>query len=168
MKTLALLAAVTICALPTFAQENKVIAMLSKHWTASKELTLAVADAMPESGYNFKPNPEEMTFGEQMAHIAVAQAAYVSRAAGDKNPFAMVKGADKATATKLLNESYDYCIKKISSMTDADMVKMVGPEGRQVMAGEAIWGGFTHTAHHRGQAEVYLRVKNVKPPDYKF
>jgi uncharacterized damage-inducible protein DinB len=27
---------------------------------------------------------------------------------------------------------------------------------------------FTHTAHTRGQAEVYLRVKGIKPPDYRF
>jgi len=27
---------------------------------------------------------------------------------------------------------------------------------------------FTHTAHHRAQAEVYLRVKGIKPPDYQF
>ena len=168
MKTFALLAAVTLCALPTFAQENKVVSMLAKHWKSSKALTLAVADAMPESGYNSKPNPEEMTFGEQMAHIAAGQASYVARATGDKSPIAMAKGADKATAVKLLNESYDYCIKKLEALTDADLSKMVGPEGRQVMVAEAIWGGFTHTAHHRGQAEVYLRVKDLKPPAYTF
>jgi hypothetical protein len=31
-----------------------------------------VASAMPDEFYNFKPNPEETTFGEQMAHIAGA------------------------------------------------------------------------------------------------
>ena len=25
-----------------------------------------------------------------------------------------------------------------------------------------------HMAHHRGQIEVYLRLKDIKPPDYKF
>jgi uncharacterized damage-inducible protein DinB len=25
---------------------------------------------------------------------------------------------------------------------------------------------FTHTAHHRAQAEVYLRVKGIQPPNY--
>ena len=27
---------------------------------------------------------------------------------------------------------------------------------------------FVHTAHHRAQCEVYLRVKGIKPPDYTF
>ena len=26
----------------------------------------------------------------------------------------------------------------------------------------------THTAHHRGQLEVYLRMKGIQPPDYMF
>jgi uncharacterized damage-inducible protein DinB len=33
---------------------------------------------------------------------------------------------------------------------------------------ERLWAYFTHTAHHRGQAEVYLRVNGIKPPDYQF
>jgi len=27
---------------------------------------------------------------------------------------------------------------------------------------------FTHTTHHRGQLEVYLRIKGIKPLDYEF
>jgi uncharacterized damage-inducible protein DinB len=33
---------------------------------------------------------------------------------------------------------------------------------------EWLWAYFTHTAHHRGQLEVYLRLKGIKPPDYEF
>ena len=41
-------------------------------WTISKQFTLDVANAMPAELYSFKPNPEEMTFGEQIVHIAGA------------------------------------------------------------------------------------------------
>jgi uncharacterized damage-inducible protein DinB len=41
-------------------------------------------------------------------------------------------------------------------------------EGRQTSALEVILWAFTDTAHHRGQAEVYLRLKNIKPPKYVF
>jgi uncharacterized damage-inducible protein DinB len=44
----------------------------------------------------------------------------------------------------------------------------LGPENRKMLGLEWIWSYFTHTAHHRGQAEVYMRVKNVKPPAYRF
>ena len=33
---------------------------------------------------------------------------------------------------------------------------------------ELVLGMFTHTAHHRGQAEVYLRANGIKPPAYRF
>jgi len=50
--------------------ENDFKALFAKHWQISKEFTLAVAEAMPAESYDFKPNPEEMSFGELMIHIA--------------------------------------------------------------------------------------------------
>jgi uncharacterized damage-inducible protein DinB len=41
-------------------------------------------------------------------------------------------------------------------------------QGQPVLAREALWYTFTHMAHHRGQAEVYLRVTNIKPPAWRF
>ena len=52
-------------------------------------------------------------------------------------------------------------------MSPEKLGAMVGPEGRQMSAFEVLWSYFTHTAHHRGQAEVYLRVKGIKPPDLR-
>jgi hypothetical protein len=42
------------------------------HWQVSKPFTLNVANAMPAEFYSFKPNAEEMSFGEQIIHIAGA------------------------------------------------------------------------------------------------
>ena len=53
-------------------------------------------------------------------------------------------------------------------MTAERMETVVGPPARNLTGFEWLWGYFTHTAHHRGQAEVYLRVKGIKPPDYRF
>ena len=55
---------------PAMAAVNDFKALFAKHWQISKEFTLAVAEAMPAEYYNFKPNPEEMSFGELMSHIA--------------------------------------------------------------------------------------------------
>jgi uncharacterized damage-inducible protein DinB len=41
-------------------------------------------------------------------------------------------------------------------------------QGQPVLASEALWFAFTMMAHHRGQAEVYLRIKNIKPPAWQF
>ena len=138
----------------------------AKHWVTAKELTVAVAETMPEADYGFKPNPEEMSFGEQIVHIGAANYSYCSRAAGAKSPFVKPEKNDKATAIKIVNDSFAYCAETLGGIKDFD--KQIGPEGKQVGVREIYLGAFGHMAHHRGQAEVYLRVKGLKPPAYKF
>lgn len=141
---------------------------LAKHWEASKSFTLAVAEAMPDDGYSFKATDAEMSFGEQMNHIALANGNYCAAALGSKSP--LTKGTDntKATAVKNLTTAYDFCIDGLKNLADADLQTTVSLRGTPMTKFELFWGGFTHAAHHRGSADVYLRLKGVKPPDYKF
>ncbi len=150
-----------------FAQSAMVNALV-KHWQTSKDLTLAVANAMPDDDYSFKATPAEMSFGEQMNHIAQADANYCSLAFGEKPTMEKPVDSNKATAIKNINAEFDYCISGIQKMTDADLTKTVMAHGNPITKFELLWGGFTHTAHHRGQAEVYLRLKGITPPAYKF
>jgi uncharacterized damage-inducible protein DinB len=167
MRTLTLLGAVLV-ALPVVAAENDSKAIFARHWQTTKEFTLAVAEAMPAEDYDFKPNPEEMSFGQLMIHIADENSRSFARAAGT-GPLAKPAATDKQTAIKFLTDSFDKCAKEFDAMTPEQLDKMVYKwEGRPVLAREALWWAFTHTAHHRGQAEVYLRVKNIKPPGYRF
>jgi uncharacterized damage-inducible protein DinB len=52
-------------------------------------------------------------------------------------------------------------------MTPEKLDAVVGTT-RKMTGFEWLWAYFTHTAHHRGQAEVYLRIKGIQPPDYVF
>ena len=167
MRTMKLLGAVLL-ALPVVAAENDSKAIFARHWQTTKEFTLAVAEAMPAEGYDFKPNPEEMSFGQLMIHIADENSQSFGRAAGTE-PLAKPAATDKQTAIKFLTDSFDKCAKEIDAMTPEQLDKEVYKfQGRPVTAYEALWYAFTHTAHHRGQAEVYLRVKNIKPPRWRF
>jgi hypothetical protein len=56
-------------------------------WQTSKQFTIDVADAMPAEFYGFKPNPDEMTFGEQMLHIAVSNVYRFQQITGMQPPF---------------------------------------------------------------------------------
>lgn len=140
---------------------------LVKHWETSKELSVAVAEAMPEDGYSFKASPPEKTFGEQINHIAAANSFYCAAALGSKNA---PPGDDNSRSSAIQNlfKSYDYCIGGLKGMTDADLEKTVPVRKNEATRFELFWGAFTHAAHHRGQVEVYLRLKNITPPDYKF
>lgn len=169
---LALLCCAGFCIPGSGADESKTPSKygseFAKHWKVARELTMAVADAMPAESYDFKPNAEEMSFGEQIVHIAGGNYSYCSRMTNAKSPFAKPAKIDKETAMKLVGDSFDYCAGIISGLTDDQLAEMRGPEGKQVSVRELTLGVLTHMAHHRGQAEVYLRVKGVKPPQYKF
>jgi uncharacterized damage-inducible protein DinB len=143
------------------------VAALAKHWQISKTFTAAVVEAMPDDQFSFKATAPEMSFGEMASHIADANNFYCSTATGGK-PAAKGAAFTKAAVIEHLRESYDACIAGLQKMTDADLMKTVGSGKRQMTAFEAYWGGFTHAAHHRAQLEVYLRLKSVQPPAYKF
>jgi len=170
MKNLALLVIAAVTIPVGYAQQgNKTLVDdLAKHWTTSKDLSAAVANAMPEDAYAFKATEGEMSFGEQMNHIALANGAYCSGALGTKSP--LTKGTDntKATAVKNLETAYDYCIDGLKGLSDSDLQSTVSMHGNSASKFDLFWGAFTHSAHHRGQAEVYLRLKGITPPSYKF
>ena len=153
-----------------FAQDSgkTLVNILVKHWQASKDFSIAVANAMPDDGYDFHATAAEMSYGEQMNHIALADANYCSAAIGAETPLAKSEDNQKTAAIQNLNMAYDYCIAGIEKMTDTDLLKPLTRNHRTTTAYELYWGAFTHAAHHRGQAEVYLRLKGVTPPSYKF
>jgi uncharacterized damage-inducible protein DinB len=151
---------------PMFAQDARAVQEIQKHWKTSKDFTLAVAAAMPEDSFSFKPSPEEMGYGEVIEHFAVANAGTCARVTGDKSPISGTKDFSKANIQKLLTQSFDYCLEQLEKLKPEQLGNV--PEGRTLSQRESLWNAFTHTAHHRGQLQVYLRVKGIKPPEYRF
>jgi uncharacterized damage-inducible protein DinB len=145
-------------------------------WQISKQFTIDVANAMPAVLYSFKPNLDEMTFGEQMIHIAGANVFRFNEFTGVKPPFnfdpAEPFPADKQTVLKLLDQSFDYVISVLPKITPEQLRRtwhIPSWKGRNDPDGRAmILNMFVHTPHHRAQCEVYMRAKGIKPPDYTF
>ena len=165
----------------SFAQNSKVEAVLTMSefihdWEISKQFTLEVAKTMPAELYSFKPNPDEMTFGEQIVHIAGANVFRFQQITVVKPPFefdpAHLPPTDKDSATKMLAQSFDYVLQVLPGITDEQLKRtwhIPSWKGRTEPDGRAmILNMFVHTAHHRAQCEVYMRVKGIKPPDYTF
>jgi len=164
-----------LSALPSGPAENDYKAAFAKHWQVSKEFTLAVAKAMPAEDYDFKPTPQEMNFGQVMVHIAAQNSSSCAEATGSSPPPSMPPSdvnpppTDKQTAIKLLALAFDTCAEQIDGVSQERWNKEVYKfQGEPVLGYEALWYAFTHTAHHRAQAEVYLRLKNIKPPSWRF
>jgi len=161
---------------PAMAQST-VKDALAKHWKTSQDFTIAVAKLMPAESYGFKPVPEELSFGQVLIQVAGANLNACANASGLPRPEIPDKigqalhgkaDADKDAVIQFLGDSFDFCNQAVASMTPEKLDAVVGPANRKMTGFEWLWAYFTHTAHHRGQLEVYLRLKGIQPPGYVF
>jgi uncharacterized damage-inducible protein DinB len=162
------LAIAVALALPALCADQSMVPSLVKHLKISKEYTVQVAEKMPADAYAFKPNDAQMTFGEQIAHIAGANAYFLSAVAGTKSPIGKPAAMDKATVIKMLNDSFDYVIKTTEALTPEQLSKEIDTPDGKMSGVEAVMFSMDHTTSHRGQCIVYLRVKNIAPPQYQY
>jgi uncharacterized damage-inducible protein DinB len=136
----------------------------------AKTFTMLVADAMPAGSYDYKPMPEMRSFGELMVHIGQAQVFYVGRFSKTAVPDEMKapKVAEKEAAKKYLAATFDYCDAGLATLTPADLDKMYPgrPNTPPTSGWDLLMNSFIHTSHHRGYADVYLRMKGITPPTY--
>jgi len=156
------LSAIAADALPSHAD------VFAKHWKTAGDYTLAIAEQMPAESYGFKPVPEEMSFAEQLVHIADANGYFFSAVTGDKPPVQKPTVLDKANVMKYLRASFDWTNAELAKVTGDEMQKAYPMEGQQMSGHEVLMLAWDHTTHHRGQLIVYLRLKGIKPTDYKF
>lgn len=137
----------------------------SKHFGALTKLSIAVAQVMPPDQYGFRPHPESMNFGELMSHIATTNYQFCAGLKDSDTP-ALPSPTSKDATVKFLSDSFDYCSAVISNLSEAQLnAAHSSPDGR--LAGrEVLLAMYVHVAHHRGQAEIYLRDKGIRPPSY--
>jgi uncharacterized damage-inducible protein DinB len=125
---------------------------------AARAFTMLVASAMPAASY------------EVMVHIGQAQVFYVGRLSKTAVPDEMKapKVAEKEAAQKYLAATFDYCDAALAALAPADLDKMfAGRPNTPSMSGwDLVLNSFIHTSHHRGYADVYLRMKGITPPTY--
>ena len=78
---------------------------------------------------------------------------------------------DKVAVRKFVVASFDYVAAVLDKMKESDLFRkdLNLWKGAPPHSGTDIcMRAYMHTAHHRGQAVVYLRVKGITPPTWKF
>ena len=151
---------------PAHAQDIK--AVVVKHLTTSRDFTLKVANQMPEADYGFKLTPPQMSFAEQMAHLAGEQAGLLAPFSGGTPKPSKAASLSKKDVIAFVRQSFDESIATVSKLTPAQIEKTyAGGEGK--MTGlELLMFLMDHTTHHRASAEMYLRAKGITPAEYQF
>jgi len=167
-----------LAVVPVFAESGAALLPVEdfiKDWQISKQFTIDVAEKMPAEFYDFKPTPAEMSFAELMVHMAGGNVFRFNQLSGPQPPAFFrqrpPKQITKQDAIQALNESFDYVIAVLPKLTPEQMAKTfkVDWKGRPEPDGRAMMlNMFVHVAHHRAQAEVYMRLKGIEPPVYTF
>jgi len=122
---------------------------------------------MPADRYGFRPHRESMDFGQLMSHIATANDQFCA-GLKDSVPPALPSPTEKDTVVKFLSDSFEYCSAVITNLTETQLDAVHNsPDGR-LPGREALLALYVHVAHHRGQAEIYLRYKGIPPPSYRI
>lgn len=124
----------------------------------SKNYMLAVADAMPEKLYSFKPTNEVYTYNELINHIAYGiqwwEANYIKLKETKWDPSSAK--ANKKETIKYLQQCFDALQESLNSAKLNDEIV------------KGFYSTFDHISHHRGQATIHLRLNGITPPDYVF
>jgi len=161
------LACLALAGLPAFAQTDTK-AMVLKHLKTSRDFSLKVADQMPDADYGFKLTPPQMSFGDQMAHLAHDQSEILAPLSNGKPNPGKPASMSKRDVMAFMRQSFDNTIDKVSKLTPAQLSKSY-KTGEGTMTGlELLMYLLDHTTHHRASAEMYLRAKGITPAEYQF
>ena len=143
-----------------------------ERWKVSELYNREVFNAMPEEFLDYKPVPEVMSFGKQFLHIAMGCSIYSSVIKSD-DPLTEPDKLEKNVILKYLEETSSEFNSVLSGLDDKDLQstdhKYKNEEmWKEFSIGDILLLAYHHTAHHRGQAIVYLRLKGIEPPKYRF
>ena len=134
------------------------------YYNGAKNNILKAADKMPDDAYDFKPTPEQRSFGGWVQHVADAQSNGCARVLGQQPAAPGAAPSGKAALVAYLKQSFDTCDAAYSSLTDANAGDPVqsfrGPTTRL----GSLAGNVAHDNECYGSMAVYMRLKGVVPP----
>ncbi|MDB5151477.1 MAG: DinB family protein [Mucilaginibacter sp.] len=141
---------------------------LSREWVHSKAYALKLAALMPEKDYDFKPVPSEMSFTEQLLHLADnikwLSSSYLSVSLPKEKKD--LKHLTKPEVLQIVSDAYDIGLAAHKILSAAQLDEKVSFFAGPMTRRQILILMHDHQTHHLGQLIVYLRLKNITPPDY--
>jgi hypothetical protein len=145
--------------------------VLLDSWNDIGRKLTAMAEDMPEDKYDFKPNPAQRSFREQLLHAAGANYYFTYPAKGLEPP----KGGDPKAADYATKAAVVDFVKKAFA-DGAALIQSKGDSGlgdllvdpfskQQARFSDFAWGFIEHSGEHYGQLVVYYRAAGLVPPE---
>jgi len=161
------LACIALASLPAFAQAD-IKAAFVKHLKTSRDFTLKVADQMPDADYGFKLTAPQMSFAEQITHLAQEQAGLLAPLSAGQPDSGKPASMNKKDVLAYVRQSFDRSIDTVSKLTPGQLSKTYNSGEGSMTGVELLMFLMDHTTHHRASAEMYLRAKGITPAEYQF
>lgn len=132
--------------------------------------TVAAFEEMPADKYDYKPTPDQMSFGHLAAHIVEANN-YLCANVGDVaqpkvEELKGTEGKDKLVAA--MKASFGFCHTALAKADDSKMNENITWfDGKPKARVWAFLGLASSWADHYGAAAMYLRLNGLLPPTAK-
>ncbi len=129
---------------------------------------VALAQAVPQEKYNWRPNEGVRSVSEVYMHVADGTSRLLRNL--DFEPPAVLDDdnlesiTDKAKVIELLKLSLENVRHAINSTPEARMLRTVTFLGKKTTARDAFYTIIMHMHEHLGQSIAYARINNIVPP----
>lgn len=128
---------------------------------------VALAEAMPQEKYSWRPEEGVRSVSEVYMHIAGANY-FLPNFMGVKPPSgfspAMAKETDKTKVVEALKASFDHVRQAVTSLSDGDLSKPAKMFGHETTYEGVLFLIANHMHEHLGQSIAYARTNGVTPP----
>lgn len=131
---------------------------------------IALANAMPQEKYSWRPGPGVRSVSEVFVHIASSNLFFANMAGVKRDPGVQVTRdmektmTDKAQIVEFLRKSFDFAKQAVMDVPDAEMEKAVNMFGTPSTNRGVLVTMATHAHEHLGQSIAYARMNGVVPP----
>jgi hypothetical protein len=140
-------------------------------WNDIGRKLIAMAEDFPEDKYDFKPNPAQRTFAEQLLHAAGANYYFTNPVMGQKPPAGEDPKRDqyktKADVVAFVKKSFADGAAAIKAKGDKGLNDLIVDSfsNQQYRVIDYAYGLIEHCGEHYGQLVVYYRVAGLVPPE---
>jgi uncharacterized damage-inducible protein DinB len=129
---------------------------------------VALAEAIPQEKYSWRPGEGVRSVGEVFTHVASGNFWYMQMAGIQPPAGVDLKAVDslkeKAKIIEILKVSCEHVRLAISKSSDADLEKPAKVFGRDGTVRQVFFLLATHQPEHLGQSIAYARMIGVVPP----
>jgi len=140
-------------------------------WNDIGRKLIAMAEDFPEDKYDFKPNPSQRSFAQQLLHAAGANYYFTNLVKGEKPPAEEDPKRDqyktKADVVAFVKKSMADGAAAIKAKGDKGMSdRLTDPFSHdKIRVSDFAYGFIEHLGEHYGQLAVYYRVAGLVPPE---